>query len=68
MTIKNPSVDPKCYELAVHFLADMPGVLRPFGTLTEKAPWKLAAIFQREAEDFCRDLEPDWLDPAPPGG
>ena len=52
----------------MHFLADMPGVLRPFGTLTEKAAWKLAAIFQREAEDFCRDLEPDWLDPAPPGG
>ena len=46
----------------------MPGVLRPFGALAEKTAWKLAAIFQREAEDFYCDLEPDWLDPAPPGG
>ncbi len=41
--------DPKCWELACHFLADVPGA-------TDDDRRQLARDFQREAEDALFDL------------
>lgn len=42
--------DPKCWDLACHFLADVSGV-------TDEDREELAAALQATAEDHVRDLE-----------
>ena len=46
---ERPSVDPKCYDLAEHFLADL------VGSSTQQI-WELAGILQRAAEDYLEAL------------
>jgi hypothetical protein len=46
---ERPSVDPKCYDLAEHFLADLPGS-------SIQQIWELAGILQRAAEDYLEAL------------
>jgi hypothetical protein len=45
-----PSVDPACYELAEHFLSEIPGT-------TEDDLWALAKDLQTACEDACREVE-----------
>lgn len=47
---QRPAVDDRCFDLAEHFLDEIPGA-------TEDDLWALAAAFQREAEDACREVE-----------
>lgn len=45
-----PTYDPKCLELACHFLSDAPSA-------TDEDRKELARALQEAAEDFLRDLE-----------
>jgi hypothetical protein len=47
---ERPSVDPKSYDLAEHFLSEIPGV-------TEDDIWELADTIQTACEDACREIE-----------
>jgi hypothetical protein len=45
-----PLVDPASFELAVHFLGEIPGA-------TEDDIWALARDLQTASEDACREVE-----------
>lgn len=45
-----PPFDPKCLDLAAHFLAEIPSA-------TDEDRVELASALQDTAEDFLRDLE-----------
>ena len=47
--VRRPSVDPKSFELAEHFLAD-----QEWHNASEDHKWELAGVIQRAVED--------WLD------
>jgi hypothetical protein len=50
MKKERPSVDPKSYDLAEHFLSEIPGT-------SEDDIWELARIIQTACEDACREVE-----------
>lgn len=47
--MKRPTVDPKSYDLAVHFLSDSKHVTGD--------EWSLAAAIQKAAEDWLEDFQ-----------
>jgi len=52
MGTRQPSVDTKCFDLAQHFLADVPGH-------TEAQAMELAGAIQQTIEDWLPGIEED---------
>jgi hypothetical protein len=50
ITKRRPAVDPNVYDLAEHFLDEIPSA-------TEDDFWDLAGTIQTACEDACRELE-----------
>lgn len=50
MSRERPAVDPASFDLAEHFLGEIPGV-------TEDDIWALAKDIQTVCEDACREIE-----------
>jgi hypothetical protein len=50
MKKERPTVDTKSYDLAEHFLSEIPGA-------TEDDYWELARVIQAACEDACREVE-----------